>query len=178
VTDLPQPPVLEAASILEVLNRHGVEYIVIGAYAAQLHGAPIRKTEDIDFTPSRTRKNLELLSAALKELEARVRTVGVPGGLPFNHSGSSLGRAAMWNLTCQHGDFDISFEPSGTTGFEDLARQAVTLAVGDVPARVASLEDVIRSKQAAGRPKDIAVLPTLMATARRRAAADPPKPTT
>jgi hypothetical protein len=169
VTDLPQPPVLEAARIIEVLNRHGVEYVVIGAYAAQLHGAPIRKTEDIDFTPSRRRGNLDFLSAALKELGARIRTVGVPGGLPFDHNGASLGRAAMWNLTCPHGDFDISYEPSGTSGFDDLARDAVTLAVGGISAQVASLGDVIRSKRAAGRPKDIAVLPTLMAFARRRA---------
>jgi hypothetical protein len=92
------PPALDAPRILEVLNRHGVEYVVIGAYAAQLHGAPIRKTEDIDVTPSRERKNLGRLSLALKELGTRIRAVGVPGGLPFDHSRTSLGRAAMWNL--------------------------------------------------------------------------------
>ena len=166
------PPLLDAPRILEVLNRHEVDYVVIGAYAAQLHGAPIRKTEDIDVTPDRSRENLARLSRALKELDARIRTVGAPGGLVFDHDGTSLGRAAMWNLTCRFGDFDLSFEPSGTTGFDDLSQSAVTLAVGDVLARVASLDDVIRSKRAAGRPKDVAVLPTLLATAARQRAGE------
>lgn len=168
MSDAAEPPVLDAPRIVEVLNRHQVAYVVIGAYAAQLHGAPIRKTEDIDVTPSRARENLDRLSQALKELGARVRTVGVPGGLAFDHDGVSLGQALMWNLTCAHGDFDISFQPSGTEGFDDLELGAVTRTIGDVPAMVASLEDVIRSKRAAGRPKDIAVLPTLIATAERQ----------
>ncbi|MGH9034453.1 MAG: nucleotidyltransferase domain-containing protein [Acidimicrobiia bacterium] len=177
MSDPAEPPVLDAPRIVEVLNRHQVAYVVIGAYAAQLHGAPIRKTEDIDVTPSRARQNLDRLSQALKELGARVRTVGVPGGLAFDHDGASLGQTLMWNLTCAHGDFDISFQPSGTEGFDDLARDAVTRSVGDVPARVASLDDVIRSKRAAGRPKDLAVLPTLIATAQRLKRADqPPQP--
>jgi hypothetical protein len=71
-------------------------------------------------------------------------------------------------MTCGYGDFDISFQPAGTEGFPDLARTAVTLHVGSERARVASLEDVIRSKRAAGRPKDLAVLPTLIATARAK----------
>lgn len=168
-------PVLDAAAIVEVLVRHEVDFVVIGAYAAQLHGAPIRKTEDIDLTPSRQKENLERLSGALWELEARIRTVGVPGGLAFGHDATSLGRSAMWNLTCPAGDFDLSFEPSGTTGFDDLRRAAVTLAIGAVPVEVASLEDVIRSKRAAGRPKDITVLPTLIETARRLAQRRPPE---
>ncbi|NNN19538.1 MAG: hypothetical protein HKL84_06750, partial [Acidimicrobiaceae bacterium] len=65
------------------------------------------------------------------------------------------------NLTCEFGDFDISYAPSGTTGYDDLSRAAHTILIGDVSARVADLADIIRSKRAAGRPKDIAVLPAL-----------------
>jgi hypothetical protein len=51
--------------------------------------------------------------------------------------------------------------PSGTGGFEDLRRQAVRISLAGHPVAVASLEDVIRSKEAANRPKDQAALPTL-----------------
>lgn len=151
----------DPSRIIEAFNRHGIEYVVIGGFAAELHDVPIRPTQDIDFTPSTTRKNLERVSSALKDLRARVRAAGVPGGLAFDHDARSLGQAAMLNLTCPAGDFDLSFRPSGTEGYEDLARDAVTVMFGEVPVRVASLADVVRSKTAAGRPKDLETLPTL-----------------
>ncbi len=59
---------LNGAAIIEVLNRHGVEYVVIGAFAAQLYNAPIPVTTDIDFTPARTPDNIVRLDSALTEL--------------------------------------------------------------------------------------------------------------
>jgi hypothetical protein len=68
----------------------------------------------------------------------------------------------MWNLICDDGEFDISFHPSGfTTGYAQLAAGAHRVRVGDVVVMVADLDDVIRSKEAAGRPKDLRVLPLL-----------------
>ena len=70
---------------------------------------------------------------------------------------------ASWNLQTDVGDLDLTFEPSGTRGFEDLKRDAIVMHLrsGDVP--VASLADVIRSKEAADRPRDRAALPALRA---------------
>jgi hypothetical protein len=153
---------LDATAIVEVLNRHGVHYIVIGAFAAIAQRAPIPATRDIDLTPDTTVENLNRLSAALKELGARIRTDAVDGGLPFDHDGRSLGRAAVWNLICPHGEFDISFHPSGFEGgFSQLALRAHKVSVGGVQVMIADLGDVIRSKEAAGRPKDLQVLPAL-----------------
>lgn len=73
----------------------------------------------------------------------------------------------MLNLTCRHGDIDLAFAPSGTGGYDDLVRGSESLFIGTVEVRVAALDDVIRSKEAAGRPKDIAVLPVLEEHARR-----------
>lgn len=92
----------------------------------------------------------------------------VPEGLPFDHDGSSLGRARMWNLTSPFGEFDISFVPSGTEGYDDLARRALIIESLGESVPVADLDDVIRSKAAAGRPKDIVHLPILIQTARMR----------
>jgi len=99
-------------------------------------------------------------------LDARVRTVDVEGGLPFAHDAVSLANVRMLNLTCPAGDFDLAFLPSGTGGYVDLVYNATTIAISTVEVSVTSLADVIRSKDAAGRPKDIAVLPVLEQHAR------------
>jgi hypothetical protein len=155
-------PLLNATRILSVLNKHSVQYIVIGAFAAIAQRAPIPATRDIDFTPETSRANLDRLSAALKELRARIRTDAVPGGLAFDHDGASLGDAIVWNLVCPDGEFDLAFQPAAFAGgYSDLAPQAHRMSVDGVEVLVANLSDVIRSKEAAGRPKDLSVLPTL-----------------
>jgi len=146
--------------ILKTLGRHQVRYVLIGGMAATLHGSPL-VTTDVDITPERARDNLQRLSAALKELDARIRTSAVEGGLAFDHDGESLGAADIWNLTTVAGDFDITFKPAGTEGYSDLKRAARPLAFLDVTVSVASLSDVVRSKEAAGREKDQRSLPTL-----------------
>ena len=148
-------------TIVDAFNGRHVDYVLIGGFAAELHRAAVPPTRDIDFTPSTTEDNMVRLSAALDDLEARIRTAGVPDGLPFAHDAGSLVRGEMWNLTCSSGDFDLSLHPSGTEGYDDLIRGAIRLHVssGEVP--VASLADIIRSKEAAGRPKDFSALPAL-----------------
>lgn len=155
-------PELNAAAIVAALNRHRVRYVIIGAFAAIAQQAPIPATRDIDLTPETSQENLARLSSALKELDARIRTEAVPDGLPFRHDATSLAAAEVWNLTCPDGEFDISFHPSGFEGgYAQLAVNAHRLRVGDVEVIVADLGDVIRSKESAGRPKDLRVLPLL-----------------
>ena len=164
-------PELNAAAIVAALNRHQVRYVVIGAFAAIAQQAPISATRDIDLTPEASHENLTRLSAALKELGARIRAEGVPDGLPFSHDATSLAAAERWNLICADGEFDISFHPSGFAGgYAQLVANAHRLRVGEVEVVVADLADVIRSKESAGRPKDLRVLPMLYRhqSARRR----------
>ena len=67
----------------------------------------------------------------------------------------------MWNLVCDAGELDISFEPEGG-GYDHLLPNAVTIELLGHPVPVASLDDVIASKTAAGRPKDLSALPSLI----------------
>lgn len=153
---------LDAAVIVSVMNRHAVRYVVIGAFAAIAQHAPIAPTRDIDFTPDDSLENLERLSDALRDLDARIRTGPDDGGLPFDHDAKSLRRADMWNLICAHGEFDISFQPAGFAGgYAQLVGGAHRVVVDGVELLVADLDDVIRSKELAGRPKDLRVLPAL-----------------
>ncbi len=82
-------------------------------------------------------------------------------GFAFSHDAASLGRSRIWNLSCPAGSFDVTFLPSGTTGYDDLVRAASVLRVHEHPVAVAALADIIRSKEAAGRLKDLAALPAL-----------------
>lgn len=155
-----EPPTLDAVALLAVLERHQVQYVVIGGYAAELHGS-LRRTVDVDVVPRTTRDNLERLTAALRELHARIRTDDEPRGLPFATSADALAGMQMLNLITDHGELDLNFTPTGTTGYDDLHSDAVVFPIGRVEVQVASLADVIRSKIAAGRPKDFAALPEL-----------------
>ena len=153
---------LNAAAIVAALNRNQVRYVVIGAFAAIAQQAPIPATRDIDLTPEASQENLARLSRALTDLGARIRTEAVPDGLPFGHDAASLAAAEVWNLVCDDGEFDISFHPSGfAAGYVQLAVNARRFRVGEVEVMVADLADVIRSKESAGRPKDLRVLPLL-----------------
>jgi hypothetical protein len=146
--------------ILRVLDEHRVRYVLIGGLAAVLHGAA-HVTTDVDVVPEDARANLDRLSAALKELHARIRVSGEPDGVPFDHSAESLSRVRVWNLQTSKGDLDITFEPSGTRGYDDLRRDVMKMQVRGIDVPVASLADVVRSKEAAGRARDRAVLPAL-----------------
>ena len=147
--------------IVQAFNHRGVEYVVIGGYAGELHAAAVPPTRDIDFTPRTTQENLQRLSQALTDIDARIRTEGLPEGLPFSHDAASLASVGIWNLTCAFGELDISFTPSGTDGYEDLVRTALLVDVRGEQMPVASLADIIRSKEAAGRAKDFTALPAL-----------------
>lgn len=157
---MPAETPLDADPMLRVLLEHEVRFVVIGGYAAIVHGSPF-PTEDLDITPDSAPGNLGRLSDALRELNARIRTDAVPEGLPFDHDAQSLAAALVWNLTTRFGELDISFVPNGTTGYDDLIRDAQSVTARNILVPVASLADVIRSKQAANRPKDQRVLPAL-----------------
>jgi hypothetical protein len=140
--------------LLEALSRHKVNFVLIGALAARLYGFP-RLTADADITPAADKPNLERLAAALNELDAKVYTESVPEGLAFDCSAVTLARARMWNLVTQAGRLDIAFEPAGVEGYDDLKKDAERFEAFGVRFLVASLDDIIRSKEAAGRPKDL-----------------------
>ena len=161
----------DVAVILDTLERHEVAYVVIGGFAAELHDVAIPPTRDIDLTPSSAPKNLERLAAALRQLDARFRVpdgpaagVDIPGGITADW----LTEMVTVTLTTTAGPLDIALRPDGTQGYDDLIRDHVVISYADRPVPVASLEDVIRSKEAAGRSKDLLVIPALRAHLRRR----------
>jgi len=160
-----EPPPLadeDAAAIFATLDRHEVAYVVIGGMAAAMWGSDLPRTTDADITPAKDGENLRRLAAALDELGARLRVDGVPSGVAAPLDAETLASRSVLTLVTDYGPLDLSFVPEGTAGYEDLASRASRLTVGHhagVP--VADLADVIASKEAAGRAKDLRQLPSL-----------------
>jgi hypothetical protein len=144
---------LDPKRIFSALAKHGVHFVLIGALAARLQGFP-RATYGADITPAKDLDNLQRLAAALRELEARVYTEQVPEGLAFDCSAQTLARADVWNLITAAGRLGLAFQPSGTGGYQDLAANAVRFELYGHKVLAANLEDIIRSKEAAGRSQD------------------------
>lgn len=166
---MPDAYPLDPELLIRTLARHGVAYVLIGALGARMHGFP-RVTADADITPARDPANVGRLSAALRELEAKIYTDAVPEGLAFDCTPPMLARADTWNLVTRAGRLDLAFTPSGTGGYDDLVSKATHFAVFDADLAVARLEDIMRSKAAADRPKDrqdVLIMREMLARGRR-----------
>ncbi len=138
--------------VARALRTIRLEAIIVGNVGSLLHGAPVM-TQDLDLlirdTPS-NRKKLIALAAALGGVEARVSDL-----------------ADVHRIVGAAIPVDVVFDrlPGGLT-FNAIKGRSVLLAAGDETVSVAALADIIRSKRAAGRKKDVAVLPILEETLR------------
>ncbi len=171
---LKEPPVprFQPEAMLRTLEADGVRYVLSGGLAATLHGSPLR-TGDADICPARDPENLERLAQALRQMDAKIRSADAPDGLPFACDARSLRDVELLNLSTRFGDLDLSLRPVGTLGYEDLFLRAEHYDLGGLVVPVAALADVIRSKQAANRPKDQAALPTLRSLLAHRRRGEP-----
>lgn len=146
------------ATTLKALADAGVDFVVIGGIAAVLQGAPI-VTFDLDLVHRRTADNVARLLAVLEALHARYRD---PRDLP--PAASTLLGPGHHLLTTNYGPLDLLGSIADGLAYEDLAADTVSLDVDGRPVAVLALARLIEVKQATGRPKDLAVIPTLRAT--------------
>ena len=145
-------------AVIRLLGRHEVRYILIGGLAAVTHGAPI-VTQDIDLCYARDAENLARLAAALQDVHAYLR--GADAGLPFRLDARTLAKGDAFTFTTDLGWIDILATPAGTAGYEDLARTAQAFNLFGHRVLIAAVDDLIRMKRAAGRPKDLLAIEEL-----------------
>ncbi len=153
-------------AILRVLARHQVRFILIGGLAGSSLGSPTI-TIDLDICYERERSNYPPLVRALLELQVSLR--GAPPGLPFQLDERTIELGDSFTFNTPFGPFDCLGTPSGTTGYEDLLRNTTELTIdADTRILVCSLDDLMRMKRAANRPKDRIELEILAAVKEER----------
>lgn len=138
-------------ALIALLNESGARYVLIGGLAMIARGMT-HVTDDIDFSYSRDRAELPGLIAALKRHNARLR--GVPADLPFILDLTTFRNTANFTFDTDIGALDLLGEPAGVDSFEGLWERADEIELYGMMVRVASLDDLIAMKRAAGRPKD------------------------
>jgi len=119
----------------------------------------VRTTLDLDVVYSRRLENLRRLVDALADLEPYPR--GAPDGLPFRWDGRTLSNGLNFTLRTTLGDLDLLGEITAGGGFEALASHTVEIPLFGSNCRCIDLEELIRVKRAAGRPKDFEAIAEL-----------------
>ncbi|MFL5399176.1 MAG: hypothetical protein ACJ79P_14870 [Myxococcales bacterium] len=133
--------------------------VVVGNVAAILNDAPML-TRDVDIfvgDKPRVRKKMDALAKALAGAAPQ----------PILEKPGARGRPGAFDgvrITTQVVPVDVLFRLAGEMSFDDVRARAKTFDFGGEALAVASLEDVIRSKEAADRKKDRAALPILRDT--------------
>ncbi|HEV1996140.1 MAG TPA: hypothetical protein VGR03_17535 [Candidatus Acidoferrum sp.] len=143
---------------IRILYDASVEFVVIGGAAMGLQGSA-HLTRDIGSCYARTPKNMERLAKALEPFHPVLR--GVPPNLPFRFDAKTIAYGLNFTLSTDLGDLDFLGEVSGLGSFQEVLAASDVRDVGGVDCRVLSLEGLIKSKTAAGRPRDMYVLPEL-----------------
>ncbi len=166
-------PDFRPTALLGKLAQAGVDFVVIGGVAIVVQASP-RFTRDLDICYATDAHNLERLGALLLSIEAGLR--GVNEDLPFTPDARTLRRAQMLTLTTRDGDLDLLVDPPGSPGYPALRRHADVVQLGAASVRIASLEDLIEMKRAAGRPQDEVDIESLeIARGRRGGQRRPPR---
>ena len=127
-----------------------------------LRGSPIA-TQDTDILVKRDLENLDRLATSLNSMNSMFAgSFGAPAARPEPRVWDG-GDFYYWGRTAsaitEHGKLDMIFEALGIGTYEDVLEHSEMWEIYDTQVRIASLRDVITSKEAAGRPEDQAALP-------------------
>jgi hypothetical protein len=144
--------VTDFARLLAVLTGAGVEFIIIGGFAATAHGSA-HVTVDLDVVYGRAMENMKRLAHALAPLQPYLR--GAPPGLPFEFDVDTITRGLNFTLVTTAGDLDLLGEAVGGGTYEALLPRSELRELFGLECRFVDLKTLIHLKRAAGRPKDL-----------------------
>jgi len=151
---------VDYARFFAALCGGGVEFILVGGTAANVHGSA-RLTQDVDIVYRRSRENVARLAAALGPFDPYLR--GAPPGLPFRWDAETISRGLNFTLTTALGPVDALGEIAGGGGYDELLAHTLEIEAFGQPMRCLDLPKLIEVKRAAGRPKDLEAVAELEA---------------
>ena len=151
---------IELERAIKSLVENQASFVIIGGVAITAHGSAYI-TKDLDFCYSRDKDNLQRITAALAPFRPRPR--GFPDNLPFVWDAGTLRNGANFTLVTDLGDIDLLAEVSGIGAYAEAAADCVVMQLYGYDVQILSLDALIRAKRAAGRVKDLLVLPELEA---------------
>mgnify|MGYP003485516558 FL=1 len=131
--------------MLQILQKHDVDYILVGAYALAAHGYP-RSTLDIDIWVKPDKGNSVKLYKALVEF-----------GTPLNgiNEDTFKEKGIIFQIGVAPCRIDIITEISGDIKFADAKRRSIKAKFEGISPNILSVDDLIKNKEAIGRQKDI-----------------------
>ncbi len=143
--------VTELLPLIVLLAEREVDFVLIGGAAGVVQGSSY-PTYDVDVAYARDRENLERLAAALKSVGATLR--GAPKDIPFLLDAETLEKGGNFTFDTKLGSLDVLAYPAGSPPYERLREESRVITLDGHAVRVASLDHLIRMKEAAGRTKD------------------------
>jgi hypothetical protein len=164
-------PRLDVEELLRRITAGGVDFVIIGGIAMVLLGSA-RLTRDLDIVFAPDEGNLEALGRVLVALRARLREVDED--IPFIPDAAILRNIQLLTLETGYGWLDVHRTVDGAPKYEALRRRAQRVDLGDFFVLVASPDDLVEMKSAAGRAQDLADIEELEAIKRLRGLARGP----
>jgi hypothetical protein len=147
-------------ALLRLLAEYRVNCVIVGGVAAALHGSSFL-TNDLDVCYARDSSNLKHLAEALQSVNARLRNA--PAGLPFILDAETLQRGLNFTFSTDIGHLDLLGEIRGVGVYEDVLEGSLIFDLFGHQFAVIDIGKLIVAKRAAGRSKDLLVLPELEA---------------
>lgn len=148
--------ILETA--IQSLADNDVDFVIVGGVAIKIHSSAY-VTLDLDFCYARTKENLAKIVSALSEFNPRPRDF--PKELPYFFDERSLQNATNFTFETTIGDIDLLGEVAGVGTYLEVEKASEIFEVYERDIRVLSIDALIKAKRAAGRDKDLLVLPEL-----------------
>jgi len=151
---------IELKKAIKSLSENNVDFVIVGGVALKLHSSAY-VTLDLDFCYARTKENLAKIVSALEPFNPRPRDF--PENLPYFFDERSLQNATNFTFQTSIGDIDLLGEVAGVGTYSEVKLMSDIFELYGYDVQVLSISGLIKAKRAAGRTKDLLVLPELEA---------------
>lgn len=146
--------------LIKSLSKNNVELIIIGEVASFFYGIKTISTK-LEVIYLSVEENINKIVSALSPFDPKLRDQ--PKSLICNFDKFLFQNTKPLLIETNIGCIDLLGEVSGVGNFKAVESESVEMEIFDVFVKVISLDDLIKAKHAAGRPKDLLVLPELEA---------------